>query len=78
MSENNMKKDKTSNEKKKQSHKIKEKTEKIIKDIYFIILYTSKQQEKSDEFTFSENDPEVFYHISGLISLPRSHRLLLY
>ena len=47
----------------------KEKTKKIetdeseIKDIYFIILYPRKEQEKPYEFTFSENDinPENIY-----------------
>ena len=43
--------------------KEKENGEEETKDIYFILLYKRKQQEKSDEFVFSENDiiPESIY-----------------
>ena len=56
-----IKKNKPSNKKEK-SKKI-ETDESEIKDIYFIILYPRKEQEKPYEFTFSENDinPENIY-----------------
>ena len=53
-----MMQEESSSKKVKCSHKKKEKekSEGEAKDIYFIILYPRKQQEKPDEFSFSEND----------------------
>jgi len=51
-------KDESSSKKGKSGHKKKEKekSEGEVKDIYFMIFYPRKQQEKPDEFAFSEND----------------------
>ena len=48
---------------KKSKKKGKEKTEGEEKDIYFLILYPRKQQEKPDEFAFIETNinPEKIY-----------------
>ena len=59
------KKDESSNKKDKDkaSHKKKEKSEGESKDIYFMILYPRKEQEKPEEFLFSENNinPQNIY-----------------
>ena len=56
-------KKKKDDKKEKASHKNKEKNEGETKDIYFMILYPRKEQEKPEEFVFSENNinPQNIY-----------------
>ena len=63
MSEDDTKNDETLNKKEKSSHKKKEKKEGEAKDIYFTIIYPRKEQEKPEEFAFSEKsiNPDNIY-----------------
>ena len=56
MSKDDTNKDEASSKKKKSGHRKKEKSGGDSKDIYFLLLYPRKEQEKLEEFAFSEKN----------------------